>query len=73
MAKITGILPPSAVFIFAPCRPPHISRPLNRGDVSFSARFLPLDAYIATMGKLGRGKEGRLKTPVPHHRVALLR
>lgn len=33
MAKITGILPPSAVFIFALRRPSHISRPLAEGKV----------------------------------------
>lgn len=72
MAKITGILPPSAVFIFALCRPPHISGPLALGTVSFSAGFPPLDTYVATTGNLGRRREGRLKTPAPHHRAVLL-
>lgn len=71
MAKITGILPPSAVFIFALHRPPHISRPLAEGNVSFSVGSLP-DTYVATMGNLERGREGRLKTPVPHRCSAMV-
>lgn len=71
MAKITGILPPSAVFMFALHRPPLISGPWQRGTYLPQWASLP-GTYVATMGNLERGREGRLKTPVPHRCPAMV-
>lgn len=57
MAKITGILPPSAVFMFALHRPPLISGPWQRGTYLPQWASLP-GTYVATMGNLERGREG---------------
>lgn len=62
MAKITGILPPSAVFIFALHRPPHISRPLAEGSVSFSVGFPPRHPRCHH-GKLGEREGEQAEDP----------